>query len=70
MYLQSFELLRPTSKEKYIINFDLKCCSVFDLVSGNVAQYPLHHVTSAPAKFGNAMSKGLGGDALTRKYMI
>ena len=44
--------------------------TLYDLVSGNVAQCPLHHVTSAPAKFGVAMSKGLGGDALTRKYMI
>ena len=30
-----------------------------------VAQYPLHHVTCAPAKF-----EGLDGDAFTRKYLI
>ena len=34
----------------------------------NVAQYPLHHVTYAPAKFEVATSNGLGGDAFTREY--
>ena len=43
----------------------------FDLYLGgkvtqNVAQYPLHPVTYAPAKFEVATSKGLG-DAFTRK---
>ena len=33
----------------------------------NVAQYPPHHVTYAPAKFEVAMSNGLGEDAFTRK---
>ena len=32
----------------------------------NVAQYPLHHMTFAPAKFEAAMSNGLGGTAFTR----
>ena len=36
----------------------------------NIAQYPLHHVTYAPAKFEGAMSSGLGEDAFTRKYII
>ena len=48
--------------------------TLFDLdlgvkVKGNVAQYPLHHVTYAPTKFEVAMSKGLG-DAFTRKNII
>ena len=33
-------------------------------------QYPLHHVTFAPAKLEVAMSNGLGGDAITNKYII
>ena len=32
----------------------------------NVAQFPLHHVIYAPAKFAVALSNGLGGDAFTR----
>ena len=32
----------------------------------NVAQYPLHHMTYAPAKSETAMSNGLGGNAFTR----
>ena len=45
--------------------------TLFDLdlgvkVTRNVAQYPLHHVTYLGTKFKVAMSKGLGGDALTR----
>ena len=35
----------------------------------NVAQYPLHYVISAPAKFEVAASTGLGGDAFTIKYI-
>ena len=43
----------------------------FDLgVTQNVAQYPLHHVSYAPAKFEVAMSNGLGEYAFTRKYII
>ena len=45
--------------------------TLFDLdlgakVTQNVAQYPLHHVIYAPAKFEVASPKGLGGDAITR----
>ena len=36
-------------------------------VTGNVFQYPLHHVTYAPATFEVAKSNGSGGDAFTRK---
>ena len=32
----------------------------------NVDQYPLHHMTYAPAKFEASMSSGIGGNALTR----
>ena len=32
----------------------------------NLAQYPLHHMTYAPAKFEAAMSNCLGGNAFTR----
>ena len=39
-------------------------------VTQNVAQYPLHHVTYAHAKFEVAMSNGLGGNAFTRKFII
>ena len=39
-------------------------------VTQNVAQYPLHHVTFSATKFEVATSKGLGGDAFTRKYNI
>ena len=34
----------------------------------NVAQYPLHHLTNAPAKFEAAISNGLGGSAFTRIF--
>ena len=36
----------------------------------NAAQYPLHDVTYAPAEFEVASSKGLGGDAFTKKNII
>ena len=36
----------------------------------NVAQCPLHQVTYASTQFGVTTSKGLGGDAFTRKYNI
>ena len=38
-------------------------------VTHNVAKYPLHHVTYAPAKFEFDRSNGLE-DAFTRKYII
>ena len=39
-------------------------------VAQNVAQYPLHHVTYATAKFEVVMANGLDRDAFTRKYII
>ena len=46
---------------------------IFDLdlgvkVTRNVSQYPLHHVTYSATKFEVATSKGLRGDAFTRKF--
>ena len=47
----------------------------FDLLLGvkntqNVAQYPLYHVTYAPAKFEAFTSNVSGGKAFIRKYII
>ena len=39
-------------------------------VRQNVAQYPLYHVTYAPATFEVAMYNSLEGDAFTRQYII
>ena len=49
--------------------------TLFDLdlwvkVTQDVAQYPLHHVTNSDTKFEVAMSNGLGGDAITSRYII
>ena len=38
-----------------------------DNVTENVAQYPLHHVTFASAKFEVDLPNGLGGDTFTRR---
>ena len=46
---------------------------LFDLVvkvTWNIYQFPLHHVTYAPAKFEVATSNGLEDDAFTSKYII
>ena len=39
-------------------------------VTGNIAQYPLNHVTYSATKFEVATSTCLGGDTFTRKYII
>ena len=49
--------------------FDLNL-ALLATITEDVAQYPQHQVTSAPAKFELTTSKGLGGDAFTRKYII
>ena len=36
----------------------------------NVAQFPLHNVIYAPAKFEVAKSNSLKGDAFKRKYIV
>ena len=66
MHLQRLKVLRPTVKEQMHLQDD------FDLgfrVIRDVAQYPLHIVTYASAKFEVAMPNGLG-DAFIRKYSI
>ena len=61
MHQQSLELLHLMVKEimylqeNTLINLDL---DPGVKVTGNVAQYPLHHVTFAPTKFKVATSKG------------
>ena len=39
------------------------------MVTQNVAQYPLHHVTFAATKFEVAKANSLGGDIITRNRM-
>ena len=61
MYLQNLELLRPMVKEMHLqdntlFDVDQKVKGVN--VTRNVAQYPQHHVTKAPAKFDVAISHG------------
>ena len=73
MYLQSLKLLRPMVKEMHyqentLFDLDPKVKGV--KVTINVAQYPQHHVTYAPAKFHAVTSHGSGEDAFTRKYII
>ena len=71
---RSLKLLRPNGLggdafiRKYII-------SILTLTLGqrqtrNIAQYPLHHMTYAPAKFEAAMSNSLGGKAFTRNILF
>ena len=69
MHKQSLMLLHPTVKEK----MHLQENKLFDLgvkVTWNVAQCPLHHVAYAPTEFEVTTSKGLGGYAFTRKFII
>ena len=66
MHQQSLILLHPTVKEKTHLQEN----TLFDKVTQNVAQCPLHHVTYSATKFEVATSKGLGGDAFTRKFKI
>ena len=60
-HLQSLKLLLPKVKEE----IHLQESTFFDL-----NQYPLHHMTYAPAKFEVAMSNGLGGNAFTRNILF
>ena len=65
----SFMLLHLLAKEKMH-----KKIHYFTLTLGSrskeCCQCPLHNVTYAPTKFEVTMSKGLGGDAFTRKYIF
>ena len=49
---------------EYILTIGLEV-----MVTQNVAQYPLHHVTHAPEKFEVVTSNGLGEDTITRKKL-
>ena len=70
MKLQSLKLLHPTVYKE----MHLQENTLFDLlnlkVTWIVAQYPLHHVTYAAAKFEVATSNGLGKNAFASKYII
>ena len=52
-------------KKKHYLNFDVDP-HLKVKVTQNVAQFPLHYVIYAPAKFAVATLNGLGGDAFTR----
>ena len=63
MYVQSVNFLRPLVmimhlQEIQYLTFDLDPKVIGDKVTWNVAQYPLHHVTYAPANFDVATSPG------------
>ena len=65
MHLQSLKLLCPTVWEE----MHLQENTFLDLgvkATQNIAQYPLHHVTYAPAKFEVDISNGLGRDSFIR----
>ena len=68
MYLQGLKLLHLQVLEDMYLQentlFDVDCGVK---VTQNVAQYPLHHVTVAPAKFEIATCKCFEGDAFTIK---
>ena len=71
MRQQSLTLLHPMFYEKMRLQED----TLFDLdfavkVTRNITQCPLLHVTYAHTKFNVTTSKGLGGDAFTRKFNI
>ena len=71
MYQPSLMLLHPMVKEKMHSQEN----TLFDLdlgvkVTQIVVQCHLHHVTYAPTEFEVTTSKGLGGDALSRKFIF
>ena len=68
MHMHNLKLLRRTVWEVHLQ--ENKFLDLGVKVTQNVAQYPLHYVTYAAAKFGVVMSYGLGGDAFTRKCIL
>ena len=65
MHQHSLMSLHPTVKEKmHLQENTLFYLDLGVMVTGNVAQCPLHRVTNAPTKFEVTTSKGLGGDTL------
>ena len=63
----SCDLYTPKVWSCYVQRFwRRRKCIIWSLTSWNVAQFPLHLVTYAPAKFEAAMYEGAGGDTFTR----
>ena len=65
MDLGSLKWLHQTVHEKHLKEYTFFNLDLGIKVTLNIAQYPLHHVTYAAAKFEAATSKGLKGDAFT-----
>ena len=63
MHLHCFKLSSGLGGES--TSFDLEINA-----TQTVAQYPLHHVAYAPAKFEVSTSNSLGGDAFTRENTL
>ena len=61
----TFKLWVDAFTREYSIDLDFRLKVTWD-----VAQYPLYHVTCAPANFEVGTSNGLEEDAFTRKYII
>ena len=71
MHLQRSKLLRATIQEgKHLQESTYLTLTLEIKITQNVAQYPLHYVNYAPAKFEAATSNSLGADAFTIKYII
>ena len=71
--MQSLKLLHPIVLEE--LHLQENNYLTFDFGTGvkitrNIAQYALHHVTYADAKFEVATANSLGRDAITSKYII
>ena len=63
-----YEIQRTRSCELCICK--IRTCDLFLPRRSSADLHPLHHMSYAHAKFKDAMSEGLGGDAFTRKYII
>ena len=57
------------TRKHIFFTFDLDPGLIGVKVIQNVAQFPLHHMTYAPAKFEVSTSNTLDGDTFARKYM-
>ena len=60
----------PPLYSKTCVKQPLKIRHYYTSVDGTPSQTPAFDLPKASAKFEVAMSNGLGGDALTRKYII
>ena len=63
-------LLYPMVKEKMHLKEKKTLFDLWAKATRHVAQCPLHHVIYAPTEFEVTTSKGIEGDALTRKFNI